>query len=112
MDSRNQPPPHTTSDGDRGREHHHGHLGDQPEASSTVPPPGDANTKDEESRAEPEPDHGPVLRGYRLYTTAIGVCLGALMMSLDISILGTVTTTNPGLSSRDRRPIADAFLPV
>lgn len=93
MASSNQPPPHTTSD--RDREHNHDHRGGQPEAALTVPPPGDATTKDEESRAEPEPDHSPVLRGYRLYTVAIGVCIGALMMSLDISILGTVSITKP-----------------
>ncbi len=30
------------------------------------------------------------LHGYRLYAVTIGLCFGALMMSLDISIIGTV----------------------
>ncbi|KAL2106344.1 hypothetical protein VUR80DRAFT_6873 [Thermomyces stellatus] len=65
------------------------HASDRPGKLSTTPPAEDANTKDEESPAETQADHGPVLRGYRLIAVTIGVCFGALMMSLDISILGT-----------------------
>ncbi|KAK4149187.1 major facilitator superfamily domain-containing protein [Chaetomidium leptoderma] len=36
-----------------------------------------------------EVDNDPTLQGYRLYAVVIGVCFGALMMSLDIAIIGT-----------------------
>jgi hypothetical protein len=35
------------------------------------------------------------LQGFRLYAVAVGVCFGALMMSLDIAIIGTVRASQP-----------------
>ncbi|KXX76152.1 putative HC-toxin efflux carrier TOXA, partial [Madurella mycetomatis] len=51
--------------------------------------PRDAHPKDEESGAEGQADSDATLRGYKRYAVALGVCFGALMMSLDISIIGT-----------------------
>jgi hypothetical protein len=85
MTSPNHPsPPPVSSDRD------HDHISDQPGKESTILSPNDATPKDRESGIESQVDHDPVLRGYRLYAVAIGVCFGALMMSLDISFLGTV----------------------
>ena len=56
--------------------------------------------REDESHETPEDDTpgegGPVgedsiLYGYRLYAVTIGLCFGALMMSLDISIIETVS---------------------
>lgn len=40
------------------------------------------------------------LQGFRLYAIAIGVCFGALMMSLDISIIATVLLSTSCSRSR------------
>lgn len=68
----------------------HDDIDNHHEQTSAVPPPQDATTKDEESGPEATVEGSTVLRGYRLFAVAIGVCFGALMISLDISILGTV----------------------
>ena len=51
------------------------------------------STADEESGVVPEesPQQDATLTGYRLIAVAVGVCFGALMISVDISILGTVS---------------------
>ncbi len=41
---------------------------------------------------DPAVGHDSILHGFRLYAVTIGLCFGALMMSLDISIIGTVGT--------------------
>ncbi|KAK3376326.1 MFS transporter [Lasiosphaeria ovina] len=69
-------------------------VSDEAEKTSALPPPTDAIPRDEEEAGaeavgQAPADHGSTLRGFRLYAVAIGVCFGALMMSLDISILGT-----------------------
>ncbi len=38
----------------------------------------------------PAPQNDGAPQGLRLYAVAVGVCFGALMMSLDISIIATV----------------------
>ncbi|KAL8383189.1 hypothetical protein RB595_006784 [Gaeumannomyces hyphopodioides] len=50
-----------------------------------------AATPDQESGpvANANANHDPTLRGFRLIAVAVGVCFGALMMSLDIAIIGT-----------------------
>ena len=48
---------------------------------------------EDESHETPEddtPGEDSILHGYRLYAVTVGLCFGALMMSLDISIIGTV----------------------
>jgi len=51
------------------------------------------STADEESGVVPEesPQQDATLTGYRLIAVAVGVCFGALMISVDISILGTAS---------------------
>ena len=76
-------------------DHNHSHdhtISDKPEPPSMVSPHEEAAaTKDEETGPEPEEaNNSPVLGGYRLFAVAIGICFGELMISLDISILGTV----------------------
>ena len=41
---------------------------------------------------EEETERSPKLGRYRLYAVAIGVLFGALMMAIDISIIGTVSS--------------------
>jgi hypothetical protein len=38
----------------------------------------------------PPPTTTQPLQGHKLYAVTVGVCLGALMMSLDISVIATV----------------------
>lgn len=52
--------------------------------------PGNDTIKDEAPGAEGQGDNDATLQGYKLYAVAIGVYFGALMMSLDIAIIGTV----------------------
>lgn len=51
-------------------------------APPSLPPPPNAQANIEDAAAK--------LDGFRLYAVAIGVCFGSLMMSMDISIIGTV----------------------
>lgn len=41
---------------------------------------------------QPNAEGAAQLEGFRLYAVAIGVFFGSLMMSMDISIIGTVST--------------------
>lgn len=41
---------------------------------------------------QPNAEGAAKLEGFRLYAVAIGVFFGSLMMSMDISIIGTVST--------------------
>lgn len=79
-------PPPVGSDRDRD----HDHISGQVEKESAVRSSNEATPGDNEAGIESQVDHDTILRGYRLYAIAIGVCFGALMMSLDVSILGTV----------------------
>lgn len=52
---------------------------------------GDGQSKEEVATAASEDRvDGTTFSGFRLYAVAIGVSFGALMMSLDVSIIGTV----------------------
>jgi hypothetical protein len=44
----------------------------------------------ENATQNPPPTTAQPLQGYKLYAVTVGVCLGALMMSLDISVIATV----------------------
>ncbi|KAH8651291.1 MFS transporter [Xylariales sp. PMI_506] len=81
------PPVSAGRDYDRDRDHDHD--GGQPGKENAIVSSADAAPKDKEKGIESQVDHDPVLRGFRLYAVAIGVCFGALMMSLDVSFLGT-----------------------
>lgn len=59
-------------------------------AVAAGPTPKQDEPRDEEAGAEGPVDDDSTLEGYMLWSVAIGVCFGALMMSLDISIIGTV----------------------
>ncbi len=51
-----------------------------------------ANTQKESATAiqTPQASAAPSLQGLKFWAVTLGVCLGALMMSLDISIISTV----------------------
>ena len=53
-------------------------------------PKSSASPTASQENVEDAPGDAAVLHGFRLYTVATGVYFGALMMSLDISIIGTV----------------------
>lgn len=64
------------------------------EARAETDARGDDQSKEEVATAAPEDRvDGTTLLGFRLYAVAIGVSFGALMMSLDVSIIGTVHPT-------------------
>ena len=58
--------------------------------------------------AMPKPEVAAPLQGFRLYAVAVGVCFGALMMSLDIAIIGTVRP----LSARSPRQVCQHRLTI
>ncbi|KAG7290749.1 hypothetical protein NEMBOFW57_000752 [Staphylotrichum longicolle] len=58
-------------------------------AVAAGPTPKQDEPRDEEAGADGRVDDDSALEGYMLWSVAIGVCFGALMMSLDISIIGT-----------------------
>ena len=57
----------------------------------TATPVTREDPKDEETVVADQADHDPTLKGHKLYAVVVGICFGALMMSLDISIIGTVS---------------------
>ena len=66
---------------------------------------GDSKSKQEVvGDALEEPD-ASALSGFKLYAVAIGVSFGALMMSLDVSIIGTVqpNTSKSTAQAQSRR---------
>lgn len=63
---------------------------DRPGKELTTLSTNDTTPEDRESGTVSQADDDTVLRGFRLYAVAIGVCFGSLMMSLDVSFLGTV----------------------
>lgn len=75
-------------------------------AVTAVPTPKQDAPRDEEAGAEGPVDDDSTLEGYMLWSVAIGVCFGALMMSLDISIIGTVRARPiPVLPSQSSSPV-------
>lgn len=92
MSSDNRPLPSADAMRDPTSANSAGHV-----VSPATPPKHERDNKadpaDEESgtqRQEVSQQNATTLAGYRLAAVAIGVCFGALMISVDISILGTV----------------------
>ncbi|KAL2131114.1 hypothetical protein VTI74DRAFT_5548 [Chaetomium olivicolor] len=76
----------------------------QPDVEAEVSKHDTSDDRDEDPSGGNPGQYGntSTRQGYRLYAVAIGVCFGALMMSLDISIIGTALpsiTSSPGFSS-------------
>lgn len=75
-------------------------LNTQPSTRSLIPHrtthPADVAQEDRVPEippdVQPNAEGAAKLEGFRLYAVAIGVFFGSLMMSMDISIIGTVST--------------------
>ncbi|KAL8348860.1 hypothetical protein RB601_002214 [Gaeumannomyces tritici] len=79
----------TTSTRDKEKEHQETRV---PQIHDGPSPAQAPPTSDQESGPVANTNanhHDPTLRGFRLVAVAVGVCFGALMMSLDIAIIGT-----------------------
>jgi len=76
-------------------------------AVTAVSTPKHNEPTDEEAGAEGPVDDDSTLDGYMLWSVAIGVCFGALMMSLDISIIGTVSAPPIHIPLPGRPPLSE-----
>ncbi len=77
-----------------------GSLEGTKEMDSAVPPAADAEGRHEDPKQPPQDQspRGAPLHGVRLGAVVLGVCLGSLMMSLDITIIATVRPARRGLN--------------